>query len=134
MWTDRKVKEELERCVATACLVARLDPRDFPVKLMGKKKQDKNQSLKYAYYVDVQNFDSLNVVKKERSDEYCRFTFRTILFRERQELLYEIAKWVPSKESVENTTIVYRSDDSERYSGDFIDHMTTVMKFCKYGF
>ena len=45
MWTDRKVKEELERCVATACLVAQLDPRDYPVRLMGKKKQDKKYSL-----------------------------------------------------------------------------------------
>jgi hypothetical protein len=134
MWTDRKVKEELERCVATACLVAQLDPRDYPVKLMGKKKQDKNQSLKYAYYVQIQNFDSLTSVKKQKTDDFYRFTFRVILFRERQELLYEIVKWIPSYKSVENTTVVFRSDEPDRYQGHFIDHLTTVMKFYKYRF
>lgn len=134
MWTDRKVKEELERCVATACLVAQLDPRDYPVRLMGKKKQDKNQSLKYAYYVQIQNFDSLTSVKKQKSDDFYRFTFRVIFFRERQELLYEIVKWIPSDKSVENTTVVFRSDEPDRYHGYFIDHLTTVMKFYKYCF
>jgi hypothetical protein len=134
MWTDRKVKDELERCVATACLVVQLDPRDYSVKLMGKKKDEVNQSLKYAYYVDIQNFDSLPVAKKSKSDKLFRFIFRVILFRNRDEILYEIAKWVPSNGSVDNSKIVFRSDDQKLYSGDFIDHMVTIMKFCKYGF
>ena len=134
MFTDRQVKQELERCVATACLIAQLDSRDYPVKLVGKKKQEKNQSLKSAYYVDLQNFDILNDAKKDQSDEYFRFIFRVIQFRQRDDLLYEIHKWVPSAGSVENTMRVYRSDDTSRYSGEFIDHMVTVLKFIKYGF
>ena len=134
MFTDRQVKQELERCVATACLIAQLDSRDYPVKLVGKKKQEENQSLKSAYYVDLQNFDILNDAKKVQSDEYFRFIFRVIQFRQRDDLLYEIDKWIPSAGSVENTLCVYRSDDTGRYSGDFIDHMVTVLKFIKYGF
>lgn len=134
MYSDQQVKEELERCVATACLIAREDPRNYPVKYMGSKKKDKNRSIKYAYYVNIQNFDSLNNSKQSQSDEYFRFIFRVILFRDRTELLYEIDKWVPTLGSIDNTMCVFRDDDPKRYHGDFLDHMVTIMKFCKYGF
>lgn len=134
MFTDRQVKQELERCVATACWIAQLDSRDFPVKLMGKKKQAKNQSIKSAYYVDLQNFDNLSDTKQLQSDDHFRFIFIVIQFREQDDVLYEISKWVPSAGSVESTLCVYRSDDTDRYSGNFIDHMVTVLKFIKYGF
>ena len=65
MYTDRLVKEELERCVATACLVNKEDPKKYRVKYMGHKKMDKNNSLKYAYYVNVQNFDRLSDATKK---------------------------------------------------------------------
>lgn len=68
MFTDRQVKQELERCVATASLIAQLDSRDYPVKLMGKKKHAKNQSIKLANYLDPHNFDSLSNNKNLMND------------------------------------------------------------------
>ena len=99
---------------------------------MGKKKRENNFSLKYAYYTILQNFNSLSVAKKSKTDVYFRYIFRTILFRERTKLLYEISKWEPSMGSVENAKVVFRSDQPDKYSGEFIDHITTLMKFTKY--
>ncbi len=128
MSKDLEIKSYLERIVRDSCIETGSNPDDYKVKVMGKIRRYK--SMKYGYYIQIQNFKSLTTVKKSLDNRYFRYYFRCIQFEKRKIPLLEISKWIPSMGSVEDGKVVYRDDD-KRYKGSFLDRMITVMNLVK---
>jgi hypothetical protein len=124
MMNDEEVKSLLEKIVVKSCKETGSSVSKFPLKVMGKIKRFK--SMKSGYYVQIQNFTNLTLVKNSGDNKYFRYYFRCIQFENRGIPLLEICKWTPSHGSVEDGKVIYRDDD-KRYKGSFIERMITVM-------
>ena len=128
MSKDIQIKTYLERIVRDSCIETGLNPDDYKVKVMGKIRRYK--SMKSGYYIQVQNFKSLTIVKNSLDNKYFRYYFRCIQFQKGPLPILEICKWVPSMGSVEDGKVVFRDDD-KRYKGSFLKRMITVMNMVR---
>lgn len=130
MLNDAGTKSYLNDLYRNACAIAGIEPRDDAVKLMGKKKR--HEFIKYAYYVQLQNFESLSAAKQSGSDSNVRYYIRCIQFSNRVVPLLEIGKWYPSLGTVEDDFIVYRNDADSRNKGDFMTFFVTLLLWTKH--
>jgi hypothetical protein len=123
---DKDIKALLQDHLEYASKKAGIPPDTYKVSAMLKIRR--YPSMKSGYYITVQNFKNLTKAK-ETGDKNIRYYFRVIKFENRDEPLFEISKWLPSYGSVEDYKTVYRSDDSKRYKGTFIQRLITTIEF-----
>lgn len=131
MLNDSGTKVHLTNLYLTGCRIAGIDPLEDAVKLMGRKKR--YELIKYAYYIQLQNFDSLSAAKRSKSDVNVRYYIRCIQFKDRLVPLLEIGKWYPSLGDVESDVTIYRNDKDPRNKGDFMQFLVTLLLWTKYG-
>ena len=129
MLTDKQVKLVLENIIASACISSGLSTSKYEAKAMGRIRR--YESMKSGYYVFIQNFKNASFAKKSIGEDFYRFTFRCIQFANKDELLYEIEKWIPNYGSVDNGKIIYRSD-AKKTDGMFQERMETAMLLVDY--
>jgi len=94
------LRSTLEKIVHEICDEIDAVRESYRVRFMGRIKRE--SSLVEGWYVQVQNFDDLNVVKKLKLDHYFRYYFRMIKKQGEDLSRLEISKWTPSLGSVEN--------------------------------
>ena len=128
MSQDQNIKHLLERTVSSICQELNISSDSYAAKLMGKKKRF--SSMKYGYYVNIQNFVNANHAKKSKSDNNKRYIFRCIMFANRVDPLFEVAVWAPSMGTVDRSTVIYRDDD-KRYLTTFDALLREAILFCK---
>jgi hypothetical protein len=126
MLKDKEVRECLENHYRIACQIVSVNPRDR-VKLMGRKKR--YESIQSAYYIQLQNFTSLAEAKRFPDEDYVRYYVRCLQFKTQQFPIFEIEKWYPSRGTVEQGKVIYRSD---RDSGDFLRHLSVLIYWCHH--
>lgn len=126
--TQTKIKQLFEKIVKIACNETCNSSDKYKVKMMGRALR--YDSMKFGFYVQIQNFTNLTEAKKSGNNQNIRYYFRCIMFVNREKPLFEIAKWVPSMGIVENGKIIFRDDD-KRYKFTFEERMITAMNFVK---
>ena len=123
--TDSEVCALLEQEVRNAASRAGVDPKLYPVKAMLKVR--KYQSMMCGFYLPLQNFSTLSPAKKSKNDLFYRYYFRIIKLKNRNEPLLEISKWTPSRGSVSNSKVFFRSDDPENERADFGRKLVSIL-------
>lgn len=106
MYKDSHIRQILEDLVQTSCFELGLNPNDFPVKHMGLVKQ--RGEYKYGWYLEIQNFTNLHMVKQSQNDRFWRYTFRSVMFSDESEPTLMVMKWTPSMGSVEDNENIFQ--------------------------
>jgi len=106
MYKDGHIRQILEDLVQTSCFELGLNPNDFPVKHMGLVKQQ--GEYKYGWYLEIQNFTNLHMVKQSQNDRFWRYTFRSVMFTDENEPTLMVMKWTPSMGSVEDNENIFQ--------------------------
>lgn len=125
MYTDGHIRQILEDLVQTSCFELGLNPNDFPVKHMGLVKQ--KGDYKYGWYMEIQNFTNLHMVKQSQNDRFCRYTFRSLLFTGETEPTLMVMKWTPTMGNVEDNENIFQ-DKYLKGSGDYLKLMISTMQ------
>lgn len=107
MYKDSQIRQILEDFVQTACFEMGANPNHFLVKHMGLVNRD--DGYKHGWYVQIQNFDDLHMVKSSKNDIYCRHTFRSVLFADESEPTLMVMRWTPSMGNVEDNENIHQS-------------------------
>lgn len=123
---EKDIQNLLERQLEMALALTGNQNKKYSVKRMGRV--NRYESMSAGYYIQVQNFDNLSVAKKSENDSFVRYAFRCILFKNFNKPLYEISKWMPSRGSVDNDYVIYRSD-SKKSDGKFLERLVTAINF-----
>ena len=125
---EKYIKNVLNGYLSLFCKQNNLKTSNFPIKFLGRKKR--HDSMEYACYFTIGNVNSPAQVKKLKTKKkvFFRYYIRCIKFKNRPNEMLEVARWLPEYGNVENTSVIYRSDDKKRYKQKLEDVLNDIYK------
>ncbi len=107
---DQDLKKALESVVSDAITLSVAPSLRLIVRNMGMSHASK--IYKAGWYVFVQNFKNLREIKSSKNDQYVRFNFRIVSYRETSKITFQALIWHPSMGNQDNSKLVFEMDRS----------------------